>query len=399
MEIAGIKVYPTFGLMLGTIGLTASVHSMPTQLAQATLIERALPVVSQAIPPYKHIFVIIAENKAYKQIIGSPNAPKLNQLAQTYGSATKFYGEIHPSEGNYAAMLGGSNFGIHDDDAFYCQAGSTDQFCSHAKRPNYANHTIVAKSLMDQLTEKGLTWKGYFEDLPSPGSKAVVYPDVKRALYAVKHNGFMNYKVVQDDPQIAQKIVGFDQLATDLKTGNLPNYSHIILNQCNEMHGLEECPNTEKLIQQGDTEIGKLVDRIMGSSIWAAPENSAIVVTFDEDNFNPVNDPSEQGCCGFDPNSETNYGGGHIATIVITNHGPRGVVDATPYNHYSLLRTTEDAFGITEYLKAAGDTDKGVKSMTPLFAVTSSNAKSCDAKPTFSAVIPAKTAIAPCPRT
>jgi phosphatidylinositol-3-phosphatase len=364
-----MKAYQTFGLTLCAIGVTAALtQATPIPPVSPAPIGDRVTAEDRAIPSYKHLFVIIAENKVYEQIIGSPKAPRLNQLAKTYGLASRFYGEIHPSEGNYAAMLGGSNFGIHDDDAFYCQAGSTDQFCSHAKRPNYANHTIAAKSLMDQFTEKGLTWKGYFEDLPSPGSKVVVYPDVKRALYAVKHNGFMNYKSVQDDPQIAQKIVGFDQLATDLKTGNLPNYSHIILNQCNEMHGLEECPNTEKLIQQGDVEIGKLVDRIMASTIWAAPENSAIVITFDEDNYALSNKPEDQGCCGFEPESETNYGGGHIATIVITNHGPRGVVDATPYNHYSLLRTTEDAFGIAEYLKAAGDTDKGVKPMTKLFA-------------------------------
>jgi phosphatidylinositol-3-phosphatase len=385
MEIVEMRIYRALGLMLGVIGMTASV--------QATPIERAAPVANRAIPPYKHLFVIIAENKVYEQIIGSPKAPRLNQLAKTYGLASRFYGVIHPSEGNYAAMLGGSNFGIHDDDAFYCQAGSTDQFCRHANRPNYVNHTIDRKNLTDQLTEKGLTWKGYFEDLPSPGSKAVVYPDAKRALYAVKHNGFMNYKAVQDDPQIAQKIVGFDQLATDLKTGNLPNYSHIILNQCNDMHGLEECPNTDQLIQQGDAEIGKLVDRIMASAIWAASANSAIVITFDEDNYALSNKPEDQGCCGFEPESATNYGGGHIATIVVTNHGPRGVVDATPYNHYSLLRTTEDAFGIAEYLNAAGDTNKGVQSMMPLFVVPSSNGSPRAAKPTSSAVIPAKTAI------
>jgi hypothetical protein len=72
-------------------------------------------------------------------------------LAKTYGLASKFYGEIHPSEGDCAAMLGGRNFDIHDDDAFYCQAGSTDRFCRHAKEANYPNHTIVATSLMDQL--------------------------------------------------------------------------------------------------------------------------------------------------------------------------------------------------------------------------------------------------------
>ncbi len=322
----------------------------------------------RAMPRYKHIFVIIAENKAYGQIIGSTDAPRLNQFAKTYGLASNFYGEVHPSEANYIAMLGGSNFGIHDDDAFYCQPGSGDRFCSHAKEPGYASHTITAKSLTDQLAEKGLTWKGYFENLPSPGSKAVVSPNPVRALYAVKHNGFMNFKTVQDDPQLAQKVVGLDQLAVDLSSGQAPNYSHIILNQCHEMHGLAECPNPQQLIQTGDAQMGQLVDQIMKSPLWALPDHSAIVLTFDEDN-NPGKKVEPQGCCGFDPRSKANFGGGHIATIVITNHGPRGVVDATPYNHYSLLRATEDLFGIAEYLNSAADIDHGVKPMKSLFAV------------------------------
>jgi phosphatidylinositol-3-phosphatase len=93
----------------------------------------------------KHIFTIVAENKSYRQIIGSPNAPRLNQFAKTYGLASNFYGEVHPIEANYIAMLGGSNFGIHDDDAFYCHAGSSDAFCPHAQTPDYPNHTIVAR--------------------------------------------------------------------------------------------------------------------------------------------------------------------------------------------------------------------------------------------------------------
>ena len=44
------------------------------------------------------------------------------------------------------------------------------------------------------------------------------------------------------------------------------------------------------------------------------------------------------------------------------------MADATPYNHYSLLRTMEDAFGIANHLGHAADTDKGVVAMTPLFA-------------------------------
>jgi hypothetical protein len=68
------------------------------------------------------------------------------------------------------------------------------------------------------------------------------------------------------------------------------------------------------------------------------------------------------------PDAVSNFGGGHIPTIVITNHGPRGLADPTPYNHYSLLRTIEDAFRLPEHLGRAADTDQGVVAMTPLFA-------------------------------
>ncbi|HTL90192.1 MAG TPA: alkaline phosphatase family protein, partial [Leptolyngbya sp.] len=308
----------------------------------------------QAIPQYEHIFVIVAENKAYLQVIGK-NTPNLTRLATTYGLAKNFYGEVHPSEANYIAMLGGSTFGIHDDDAFYCQAGSSDRFCQSAKKPGYANHTLRDRSLMDQLNEKGLTWKGYFEDLPAADSKAIVAPSLNRALYAAKHNGFMNFKAVQDDPKRASQIVPLTQLAIDLQANTAPNYSHLVLNQCDEMHGLPECPNTKDLIQTGDQRIGKLVDQITQSKLWKAPGNTAIVITWDEDN-NPLIKINPQGCCGVEPHSTANFGGGHIATIVVTNHGARGVVDTTPYNHYSLLRTTEDAFGIHEYLNEAGNT-------------------------------------------
>ena len=322
----------------------------------------------QAMPKYEHIFVIIEENKAYDQIIGNPNAPHINQLVKSYGLASNYYGVVHPSEANYIAMLGGSTFSIHDDDAYYCQAGHIDEFCSHSNRLDYANHTIASTSLMDQLQAKNLTWKGYFEDIPAPGSKAVFAPNSAHALYAVKHNGFMSFKSVQNDRNLAQKIVGLPQLTADLQSGNVPNYSHIVPNQCHEMHGLAECFNLQELIKTGDVMVGQLVEQITHSSIWSSSQNNAIIITFDEDN-NPPEKPKTQGCCGFDPKSVANFGGGHIVTIVITNHGPRGVVDATAYNHYSLLRTTEEAFGISEYLNEAGDTTNSVKSMTSLFVV------------------------------
>ena len=334
------------------------------------------------IPRYDHILLIIAENHGYRQIIGNRNAPNLNRLAKAYGSATNFFGEVHPSKANYIAILGGDTFGIHDDDAWYCRSGSTDRYCEGAGTITpYVDHTVTARSLMDQLDEHHLAWKGYFEDLPTPGSKAIYNPDAQHPvagrpsdLYASKHNGFIQFRSVQNDPALASKIVGFDRLFQDLARGQVPNYAHIVPNQCNEMHGRDgpnvptSCryDNDNGRIARGDKMIGRLVARIQASPIWSAPRNSAIVITWDEDE-DPPKKSGPQGCCGFDPNSPANFGGGHIPTIVITNHGPRGLADDTPYNHYSLLRTTEDAFCIREYLGHANDAAAGMKSMTRLF--------------------------------
>ena len=101
------------------------------------------------LPPYRHIFLIILENRSYEQIIGNPNAPNINRLAVTYGLASQFYAEVHPSEGNYVAMIGGDTFGIHDDDAWYCTRGNPDRYCgSQSAIIPYPDHTITARSLV-----------------------------------------------------------------------------------------------------------------------------------------------------------------------------------------------------------------------------------------------------------
>ncbi len=340
------------------------------------------------VAPYDHILVIIAENKNYEQIIGSANAPRLNALAKEFGLATNFYGEVHPSQANYIAMLGGDTFGIHDDDAWFCKPAMVSAVCPFAINPGYVAHSVQARSLMDQLAAAKLSWKGYFEDLPAAGSLAIFNPspeapDPNRPtfLYAAKHNAFVVFENVRNDPALAEKIVPLTQLRADLAASALPNYTHIVLNQCNEMHGLyagepstpADCvldgrkPETvEALIRRGDKAIGGIVDEIMAAPAWASSKNIAIVITWDEDSTNSA---GRQGCCGSDPRLIANFGGGHIPTIVVTNHGPRHVEDATPYNHYSLLRTAEEAFGIGEHLGFAAADDKGVKSMAPLFEV------------------------------
>jgi len=335
----------------------------------------------EGVPAYEHIVIIMEENKDFKQIAEGPDAPHIQALSKAYGQATDFHGETHPSEGNYVALLGGDTFGIHDDDPFYCKPGTTDPTCGMAKyEANYPDHTTATPHVGDQLTARGLTWKAYYESLPAPGSLAIIagdprYPtgDRKVPIYASKHSGFVNFASTQNDPDRAAHLVGFDRLDADLAAGALPNFALIVPNQCNEMHGVygagipADCQTVPGLIRRGDAVVADLVKRLQATRAWKSRRNMAIVISFDEGD-----QKDRSGCCGVTPGAPSNYGGGHIPTIVITNHGPHGLNDPTPYSHYSLLRTIEDAFGISEHLGHAAETDKGVRPMTALFGGRSS---------------------------
>ena len=208
--------------MKSTAGISVSILSL-LALAAAAGAAPLAPAVGartiEGVPRFDHVFVIVEENKEYDQIVAGVDAPNIARLAKTYGDATKFYGEVHPSEANYVALLGGDTFGIHDDDPFYCKPGSVDPTCSLAARePDYLDHTVHAPHLGDQLAAAGLTWKGYYESLPAPGSLAYIAGDPKfdngtprTALYASKHSGFINFASAQVDPDRARHLVGFDQ--------------------------------------------------------------------------------------------------------------------------------------------------------------------------------------------
>jgi hypothetical protein len=341
------------------------------------LTAQPLTEADRAVPRYAHIVVIVEENKNYDQIMDPAAAPNLAGLAAAYGDASQFFGEVHPSEANYVALLGGDTFGIHDDDGFYCRPGLVDPACANTSAPGYVDHTVHAPHLGEQLAAAGLSWKGYYESLPAPGSMVVTASDPafdngtrKTALYAAKHSGFMNFASVQQAPDRASHIVDFQALDADLASGRLPSFALIVPNQCNEMHGLvalglpEGCDSADKagLIRRGDRVAGDLVKRLQATPAWRSDERMAIVITFDEGAGK-----TREGCCAVTPDAPSNFGGGHIPTIVITNHGPRGVKDPTPYNHYSLLRTIEDAFRLPAHLGHAADTDKGVVPMVGLF--------------------------------
>jgi phosphatidylinositol-3-phosphatase len=262
-----------------------------------------------ALPPFKHIFVIVMENKEYDQVIGSPSAPYLNALAQHYGLATNYYGIRHPSLPNYLALTGGSTFGITSD-------------CIDC--------TIAQPNLVDQLETAGKSWKAYIESMPNP-----CYIGDAPPLYRQKHNPFIYYDNVRTNPDRCAKVVPFTQFTADAAAKALPDFVWISPNMCNDSH---DCPSAA-----GDTWLQRWVPAILGTPEWK--DNGVLFITFDEGEHALLN---STGCC-----REGN--GGHVATLVISPLSKPGYQSLTGYDHYSLLRTIEDAWGLPELTGAACD--------------------------------------------
>ena len=304
----------------------------------------------RAAPPshYDHVFVIVMENHSYTDVIGNPATPNLNALAKKYGIATNYFAVTHPSEPNYVALLGGSPFTVQNDNAYYV-------------------NQVAAPSLISELDHSQVSWKAYLQSLPHPGYQGICYPancngaPDKDPLYVSKHDGIQNYTTSLNARDWSRQ-VPIGQLSHDLQTGKVPAFSWVIPDECHDQHGdppycLDSGstggtdPQDQHLLATGDQYLGQTVAQITHASFWATG-NNAIDIVYDEGDNNVG-------------------GGGRVANIVITSHGPRHFEDAAPYSHYSLLLTLQQNFGVACLQHSC---DAGVKPLTPLFAVTGSAA-------------------------
>ena len=298
--------------------------------AGAPSVQAATPAGHAAAPgaPHlDHVFLIMEENNGFADVIPNPAAPNLDYLARTFGLETHYYGLSDPSETNYVGLLGGNTYGINSDDAYW-------------------KNKIPAQSLISQLDHAGISWKAYLQALPHPGYQGICYPAKCNGapdsdpLYVSKHDGIQNFTTSWNALDWSRQVpVG--ELAADLRTGDVPRFSYVIPDECHDMHGdppycLDSGnirdPQNQHLVAAGDAYLGHLVSEITHAPMWAKG-NNAVVITFD-------NGDNAAGCC------DANPGGGKIATIVVTSHGPRHLQDSEPANHYSLLSTLQHIFGL-----------------------------------------------------
>lgn len=246
------------------------------------------------VPTPDHTVVVVFENHAYNQVIGSSSAPYINSLKTNGASLSASYALTHPSQPNYFALFSGATQGITDDSCY------TPGFSS---QPNLASELIAA----------GKTWGSYNEGLPSQGSTTCSSGD-----YARKHNPWFGFSNV---PTSTAKT--FAQFPSDYST--LPQVSFVVPDLCSDMH---DCS-----VSTGDT---WLKNNLSAYATWAKTHNSLLVVTFDEDN---------------------RLAGNKIPTVLYGQQVTAGSTSSTTYNHYDVLRTIEDMHGLPHAGNAASGKD------------------------------------------
>ena len=362
-------LFSTFALLLvltscgGTASTQQGTATPPTQPAQSAYPTAGASPSQQTSTP-QHIFLIMMENEGASSIFGNTSeAPYLNQLANSYGVAPHYFGITHPSLPNYLAAISGDFQGIWDD----CAAGSTStcapsafgssltsrEIASASQRP----HMFNGLTLVDQLEARHMTWKAYMQSLPSVG-----FTGDSTDVYAQKHDPFMYFSHIRNNPARMQRIVPFSQFSSDIQSSTVPNFVWITPDLCHDMHGATPCSINilgQSLISRGDNFIQSVVPQIMSAPTWKA--GSAIVIVWDE------NEGSNAGCCkGPTGVQGTALGGGNVPIIVITSSGPRHIsLSSASYNHYSLLATIESLWNLGCLANTCGMS--GPNLMTPLF--------------------------------
>ena len=387
--------------------------------------EGAVPA---GVPHLDHVWVIMMENHAYGQIVGNPSSPFTNKYLGMVNASHNYFAIAHPSLTNYLEVVGGSNFGVlNDNSPDWHNSACTPSLVSGATSydnggppicpiagsgtdaatpvfdttneitpPDITSVTeidgvmsipaapTVGKTIGDQLYEKGMTWKSYQESLPPTGADGVnnsdgFYSDVNPIksslpnetqglvnLYAVKHNPFAYFRSVQEGPagNNLANTAGFD--------GPTGLYADLAAGQAPSFSIVvpNQCND-----QHGRGNAGPLCDFDPSTTGTQAGLNPALIYQGDKTIETLVKAIHASPAWGHGHNAivvwwdENDYSAtpntNQVVLTVETNYGVSGVQSHTFYTHFSLLKSLEAGFGLPCLNHAC---DAGVATMDDLFA-------------------------------
>ncbi len=259
---------------------------------------------------FDRVLIIVLENVDYERAMQDPS---LTALAAEGASFTNFHALFHPSYPNYLAMIAGTDFGLHRRGSYLGDR--------QVNFPNDSAHRTIA----DRLIAAGLEFKQYAEELP-PGScpwgVSGLHIADKRGNYVRRHVPFLSFREVQE--KWCDRVIGVDSakadnfFVQDAKKG-LVAYSFYTPNMNHDGH--------DTTATVAGAWVKKFLDETFPEKLR---EGTLVVVTFDESGGNEDN---------------------RVYTVLLGDMvKPASQQDpavlAKHYNHYSVLRTIEDNFGL-----------------------------------------------------
>jgi phospholipase C len=310
-----------------------------------------------AQPPIRHVFIIVLENKGFDTTFGASSpATYLSQTLTGQGQLLRqYYGIGHKSLPNYLAMVSGqAPNGVTQADCFvYTNVvpGTQTSFFGQTLGQGCV-YPAETKTVADQLTASGLTWKAYMQDIGSR-CRHPVLDSADGTLfarlgdqYAARHNPFIYFQSLLDSGECVAHDVELADLQLDLaNAATTPNYAFIVPNLCEDGHDAPCVDGRPGGLVSADLFLRTWVPRILGSPAWT--ENGLLIITFDE-----AGSSDASACCNEMPGLNTTNpggngpGGGRTGALLISRFIQPGSVNDTPYNHYALLRSIEDLFAL-----------------------------------------------------
>jgi hypothetical protein len=243
------------------------------------------------------VVVVIEENYDGSQVIGGGQAPFLKQLAGAGEYFPNYHGVSHPSDPNYLALFSGSTLGRSGSDS-----------CISTR----------AQSIVGEARSAGVSVKGYIESLSSGRG------------YACRHNPFSEFADARSSE------TDFVNFPSDYS--RLPQLSFVVPNVYDDMHN--------DGIGSGDRWARA---HLSGYAQWARTHGSLLIVLSDEDDADPNYRANERSGAS----EKSNY-----ALALIVGAGIKsGSIDSGDFNHYAMLRTLEDIFGLGHLGASAGAPD------------------------------------------
>jgi len=357
---------------------------------------RAVRATSPALPPIRHVFVIVLENESVSTTFGpgSP-APYLSQTLTAEGAyLPHYYGIGHDSNDNYIAMISGQAPSLENqadcqiyDDLVPGTIGAYGQAEGLG-----CIYPADVPTIASQLTATGLTWRDYNDGMGAdPAREASVcgHPGVGSIdntqnatptdQYATRHNPFVYFHSIIDDTTLCDThVVNLDLLPHDLASApDTPNYVFITPDLCNDGHDATCANGGPGGLGQADTFLRKWVPMITSSPAFRG-EDGLLIVTFDE-----ADTSDTSSCCGeiAGPGSPlpgiTGPGGGDVGAVLLSPCIAPGTVSEQPYNHFTMLRSVEDIFALPHlgYAQLPGETSFGPDVFTRACPLTAPRAR------------------------